>query len=148
MKLPERTWVELYEFAIKYARVCRSHCAEVDEAVNEMMIEVLKAKEWKSPEYAKRMMRNRMMDIFRHDSAVHRWERPLDEGVEVYRQESDRWDVKIMVDELLASVPKKQARTYRHIMTGRTINEITAREGINRSTVHRHISRARELMTA
>jgi DNA-directed RNA polymerase specialized sigma24 family protein len=146
MNLPEKNWRELYIFAIKYARVCRSYCVEVDEAVNEMMLVVLRMQEWKSEEYAKQMMRNRIMDIFRHETAVHKWERPLEEGVEMCREESDKWDAKIMVDDLMKRVSASHARTLKCLLNGRTINETAGIERMTRRTVHRRIAEARELL--
>ena len=145
--LREKMLLELYEFALKYARVYRSHFIEIDDAINEMML-ALHTTRWKNVEYMKEVMRKRLHRMvwkekhYRELVSKHPWP-----SARVDVEESSKWDAKIMVDELLSKCSKAQRSTMTTLLQGYNVNETAGMNHTNRRTVHRHILKARELLT-
>lgn len=144
--LREKKLLELYDWALRYAKACRFYSMDVDETANELVLCIMRSN-WVSLEYAKQVMRRHYVDVIKRERRREAMEikYPWPRRVDV--EESRRWDAKIMVDELLAKLSKKQTRTLSHLLEGYSINETAGATHADRRTVHRHILKARELLT-
>ena len=145
--LRDKKLLELYDWALRYAKACRFYSMDVDEVANELVMRIMRSK-WVSPEYTKQIMRRHYIDIIKREKRRTAMELKYpwpSHCVDV--EEPRKWDAKIMVDELLTKLSKKQVHTMKHLLEGYNINETASRTHTNRRTIHRHILKARELLT-
>lgn len=144
----EKKLIELYKFAVKYARSFRNTFVEVDDLAHEMMLAVLKAR-WRDEAYATRVMRNRFLDLARRGKLEREFAVPF-ESAEVqngFTSEDRRWDARLTLDLLANLLPALQARILKQFIQGRSTEEIRKRERISTKTVYRCMGRIKEELT-
>lgn len=143
MGLEEKKLIELYRFAIAYAKVCRTYLIEVDDAVQEMMIVALKLSD-KPEKYIRQSMRNRYLNLLRRGKLVARYHvSGLDNLVsEPYEDPVLKREAKNLLEQLFKIISKDQTVRLKKIGLGFTEEEM----GVSRMTVWRTLKRARETL--
>jgi RNA polymerase sigma factor (sigma-70 family) len=141
----ERKLIELYEFAIRYARSFHSAFIEADDLAQEMMLAVMKTR-WKSDAYATTVMKNRFLDLARRGKLERGYYAPFD-SPEVQRVCSNDYTyVNLTIEGALKALPKRQSQILKHVLQGRSTCEIRRCERVSAKTVYRCIARSRELL--
>lgn len=146
LKTIEREWLDLYEWALKYARGCRPNLLEIEDVMQEMIIAVL-GKRWKSAEYAKQAMRNKLIDLVRRGELGRKLFISLDEHeIEKPVFDEDIWEARDLVCRLMEKSEGLQAKVLDHLLIGRTIEEIALLEKLSLRTVYRYIQKSRNIL--
>ena len=136
----ERKLIELYKFAMKYARSFRTTYLEAEDLAQEMMLAVMKS-QWKSDEYATRVMRNKFFDLLRRSKFERGFSVAYDspEVQNQYRDDESVIDMYLSTSFILDRLPTKQAKVIRHILQGK-------HTGVSRMTEHRYLCKVRSLV--
>lgn len=142
MEMREKKLIELYAFAVRYARAYRNQFVEVDDLAHEMMLAVLKTR-WRGGAYATRIMRNRFLDLARRGKLERVHSVPFESPEVQNKFVSDLAQIEagIEVSHLMEQLPRKQASVLIRFMQGGST-------GVSRMTVHRYIKQARELVNS
>lgn len=143
MTMREEKLVNLYEWAVKYARIKRSNLVEVHELANEMLLYLMQER-WRSLEFAKCIMRRRASDYQRHLRVIRAYELPEMED-EVCISDDDMLEARDQVREILRRSRPKDRIIIRHLLQGSTIQETSYLASTPRRTIHRIIRRIRQV---
>ena len=137
MQIRSRRFDKLYDFARRYASVCRSPLVDKDDAVQEMMVAVVKVR-WRNWKYAKAVMRHHYINLINKEKVRVKYVEFVGEypQVVVKFREGRAW-----LQEILAQVGKEETLLVLKLHEGFTIKEIAKQEGRALKTIYRKLEK-------
>ena len=143
----DKIWTQVYEWALRYARVCRNNLAAVEDLAHEMALVVMQAK-WRNMEYAKQAMRNKLVDIIRHEKMM-RTHHPYLEDIDpesVYINEENGFEDRDLIRFIFEKSDQRSRHILRHLYEGRDVQEIIKIEKLSKRTIYRSIQSYRSIL--